>query len=643
MSINAPIRRGRGLAALIATLAVLTLLVAANLLVSYHRLPRIDLTAEKLYTLSDSTRRTMAGLSEPIDLRLFVSDRLAREVPSYGQYAQRVRDLLSEYVGLSGGALRLTVLNPEPFSDVEDRAVAYGLQGVPIDAGGETVYFGLVGTNQADDEETVPFFQPERERFLEYDLTKLVATLANPKKKVVGLITSLPIDGDPMLAMRGQGGEPWVVLEQMRQFFEVRSLDSTAKKIPDEIDVLMLVHPQLPDTLAYAVDQFVMRGGRLLAFIDPHSEGADGRSRQAMMRGGAPIPPSSTLDPLLGAWGVEFAKDQVIGDRRLARRVQLPSGGSRNQAADYIAWLAIPKDRLNAQSPVTGQLSSINVASAGMLGPVAGASTQVDPLISSSASSMKLPVDKVRGQPDVLKLLRDFQPDNQPKTIAARITGPVKSAFPDGPPAAAKEGEGAVDPATHIADAKKPLNAVLVADTDLLEDRYWVQTQNFFGQRVATPSAGNADFVVNVIDDLLGADTLIGLRSRGVSERPFTYIQAVQAQAENRFRAKEQELTEKLKDAERKLSELRRGGEGGQAILNAEQAKTLDALRAQIVATRGELRAVQRDLRQDMERLRAVIHAVTIGAVPVLVILFAMLLGLVNRGRRARAARTVRA
>ncbi len=647
----------------------LVLLIAGNVLVAaLFPAARLDLTSDRLYTLSSGTRQVLRQLDEPVTLRFFLSERLARDVPAYGAYATRVRDLLLEYVGAAGGKLVLQTFDPEPFSDVEDRAVALGLQGVPVDQGGEQVYFGLAGANTTDDEEVIAFFQPDREPFLEYDLTRLVYKLARPNKRNVGLISTLPMEGDMMMAQM-QGGMPssWAVLDQMRQFFTVRTLGTDVDEIPADVDVLMLVHPTgLSDKTKFAIDQYVLRGGKALVFVDPYSETTAFRAQAMMMRGMPPSGasnPTSDLEPLFAKWGIKMDPQSVVGDRRLARRVNA-GGSSRVQAADYLAWLSVPADNVNRADPVTADVQRLNFATAGILEPVEGAKTTLEPLVSSSAQSMHLPVSKVNtmGTPDILGILRSFKTEGKPLVIAARVSGPAETAYPDGPPAAAAEAKPAeAKPAQAAAAAasggaqaaeapkKEPvksgaINVIVVADSDMLDDRFWVQTQQFFGQKVAVPSANNADFVVNALDNLTGSNAMISLRSRGISDRPFTLVRAIQQDAESQFRAKEQELQDRVKETEKKLADLRGAGKeaGGQAIVTPEQAREIENFRSQLLQTRAELRDVQRALRRDIDRVQSSIRFVNIGLIPLLVAFAALVVGVVKVRRRRRASRVSR-
>lgn len=610
--------------------------VIANLALSGIRL---DLTRDKLYSLSEGTRSVLGRIQEPITLRLYVSDKLGKEIPAYGTYAARVRELLREYASAARGKIHLQFIDPEPFSDAEDRAVAFGLQGVPVNQAGELVYFGLAGSNSADKEEVIPFLQPDRERFLEYDLTKLIYNLITTKKPALGLLSTLPLAGE----FRGprQPPEPWLVYNQLQQFFDVRTIERDTAAIPADIGVLMIVHPkELPDRTLYAIDQFVLRGGRVLAFVDPHAEGEMGRPGMAAQTGLT----GSNLPKLFDAWGIEMVEGKIAGDRAAARRVNAGTE-TRVRAVDYLAWLALRPQNFDQGDILTADTNLIQMASAGILKRKADAGTTVTPLIQTSPQAMEIDVDAVKLAPDPVSLLANFKSGETPLMLAARISGKVKTAFPDGPPPAeaaeSSDGErkpAAAPPAPHLTESKEPVNLVVIADTDLLEDRFWAQVQDFFGQRLAIPFASNGDFVVNAVDNLLGDNALIGLRSRGQSARPFTLVQDIQRDAETRFRAKERELTEKLQETQKKLNELQsQSSEGGRNILSRTQQETIDQFRADLLETRRELRAVQQNLRQDIRNLEALVKFVNIALMPLLIALVALFIGLA-RQRTRRAA-----
>lgn len=609
---------------------------------------RVDLTQARLYTLSEGTRQVVSGLRDPITLRLFYSRRLGAEIPVYGAYAERVRDMLTEYVAASGGKLRLELLDPEPFSETEDRATALGLQAVPLDQAGEQVFFGLAASNFADEERTIPFFQPERERFLELDLTRLIYELSSPARPVIGVLTALPLNGDPraMMLRQPQLAQPQVVMTQLRQFMTLRDVAPDAQVIDQDIRVLMLVHPQnLPETTLYAIDQFVMRGGRLLAMLDPHSE-----MQAARAPGGPGAPPpetASNLDRLLNAWGVETVTDQVVLDLRGAWRVRAGQN-DRVQAVDYVAWFALQGDSLNRDELVTAQLEQVSLGSAGPIRPRLGATTEFTPLLTSSAQSMLMDAARVREQPNPTRILADFRADGRRHVIAARVRGAVRSAFPDGPPALAEGQERAADMPAHKSGSDDVANFVVINDTDLLDDRFWVRVENFFGQPMATPFAGNGSFIVNIAEQLGGSDALIGLRSRGESLRPFEVVDAIRRTADAQYRQTERGLQERLEATERRLRELRQGtpaappgapGERNQnqSLITPEQRAEIDRAREEIANTRRQLRSVQLELRRDIESLETTLRILNIAVVPLLVTGFAIGLALLRVRRRAAA------
>jgi ABC-type uncharacterized transport system involved in gliding motility auxiliary subunit len=658
----------RGIA--VAVLVLIGLMVAsANIVAAHFLTSRLDLTAQHLYTLSQGTRNTLAKIDEPITLRFYYSTRLGDEVPSYGVYAQRVRELLDQYVAAAHGKIRLEVYNPEAFSDVEDRAVAFGLKGVPLDVQGEQVYFGLAATNSTDDQQVIAFFAPERERFLEYDLTKLIHSLAFPKKTVVGLMTPLPLEGDMMAMMRGRPSEPMAVIDQLEQLDRVKPLASDIDAIPADIDVLMLVHPQnLPDKTLFAIDQFVLKGGKALVFVDPLSELQASHPSQLNPPGS---PTSSNLERLFKSWGFEVPANTVVGDRRNAQRVGVPVPGRGTRPLDYIAWINLQAADLNREDMITADLSHIMMASAGIIEPLDGAKTTIEPLITTSSDSTKIPAEKLIGLPDVAGLLTQFKSDNKRYILAAHVTGTVDTAFPDGPPkppepakpeAAAKP--DATDPPasdageTKVAEATpapakpaeapaadwlktsaQPINVVVVTDTDMLDDRFWMQTQDFFGQRVAIPTANNGDFVANAVEVLAGGNDLVGLRSRGTSARPFEVVDQIERTAQERYSAEERTLQQKLKDTQAKLADLTGKDQANTpTTLSPEQTKTIEEFRADMLQTRRQLRAVQGALRGDIGRLKAGLEFFDIALIPILVAGVAVFLGVLRLKRRSRRA-----
>src|ERR1700722_6634154 len=369
---------------------------------------QIDLTQGHIYTLSPGTKQVLAALKEPVTLRLFYSRQLGSTVPAYGSYADHVREMLGDYASLSHGKVRLEFYDPEPFSDTEDRAMAYGLQGLPLDQGTTQIYFGLAGTNLEDDERTIPFFQAERERFLEYDLTKLVYELSNPKRPVVGVMSSLPLDGDPRSMMmnqgQGPGGQPYSSSVLLRQTNTVKTVATNVQVIDPDIQVLLVAEAQnLSPATLYAIDQFVMRGGKLMARGDPWSE------TMAATPAPSGVPQEDThsdLKPLFGAWGIQFDPTKVVGDLTGAWRVRA-GGNDEVQAVNYPAWFSI-RDGINHNDPATADLQEVTVASSGFLSKAPNASIDFTPILSSSDHSGLIPLEEVK-MPDPAKVLADFK------------------------------------------------------------------------------------------------------------------------------------------------------------------------------------------------------------------------------------------
>ena len=629
----------------IGVVAVAAILIGINLIAEYRLASaKIDLTQQRLYTLAPGTLRILEGLKDPITLRFYYSRTLGGRIPAYGTYADRVSEMLREYATAADGKIRLEFYDPEPFSTTEDRAVAYGLQGVPIDQSGEQVYFGLAANNLLDDERTISFFQPERERFLEFDLTRLVYELSSPKRPLIGMMSSLPLDGDPRMMMMSQGrspaGQPWVAAMQLRQSFGVRTVPLDAQVIDPEIEVLLVAHAQnLSDNTLYAIDQFVMRGGRLMVMVDPHSEAQSAIPNP--QTGQPPANTSSSLARLFDAWGIEFVADTIVGDPKGAWRVR---GGpqDRSQAVDYVAWFNV-RDGLNTNDPATADLTQVTVASAGALRPKEGATVTFTPLLTSSDLSGPVALEKVQNFPEPGRILAEFKSEGGPRVLAARVRGELASAF-DGPPAPPADAKETPALPEYRAKTEGAANMVVVADSDILADRFWVRVQEFFGQQEATPFSDNGPFVANLIGTLAGGDALIGLRSRGASLRPFDRVEDMQRSAEARFRQTEQELSAHLDETQKKLTELRTGrgapgsGQGAaNAVISEQQRETIDALRREIGETRGKLRNVQLELRRDIRTLETQLRLFNIALVPAVLTLLAIFLGLARRRRRARA------
>jgi len=612
-------------------LIIAGLLLAINLFSGQvFKSSRLDLTDNQLYTLSDGTKNILSKIDEPVTLRLFFSEKFFTGLPGVMTYGQRVRDLLEEYVSLSSGKLKLIIADPEPFSEIEDQAVQYGLQGVPVDATGNQAYFGLAGTNATDDEEVIAFFQPDKEESLEYDVTRLVYKLANPKQRVVGLISNLPMEGASQMnpfAPQAGGGQAWYILNQLKQSFDVKSLELSIEAIPNDIDVLMVVHPKaLSEKTLFAIDQFVLGGGRLMAFVDPFSEVdqpvSDPQNPMAAMQ----APRNSSLDPLFNAWGVELVAGKVVGDRLNAQRVQAQTG-RRVQAVDYVAWLSLADKNFNNADFITRDLEKVGMATAGYLKKSDGSETELSALIESSSEAMAINSMQFQFGANPANLLRQYSPGGEKLILAGRITGKVKSAYPEG----VKDADAIKD---VLSESKDAVNIIIVADTDMLEDKHWVRVQNFFGNQIAMPLANNDVFILNAIENLSGSNDLISLRSRSKSARPFLKVEELKREAEKRFQDQEKELQEKLQQAERKLAELQRKQDGASSmILTSEQKQEIAKFRQEQIDTRKALRNVQHELVKSIESLGTTLKVINIGLMPLIVIVFAIFVAMRRASR----------
>lgn len=621
-------------------LAVLLLLLSINVLMaSTLRGARLDLTENQLYTLSDGTAKVLEKVEEPVTLRLFYSEDQAEGFAHISAYERRVEELLLEYVQHGGGKLTLEVLDPEPFSETEDRAVQYGLQGVPI-GNGDLLYFGLVGTNTIGDTEVIPFLDPSKEEFLEYDLTKLVHQLSNPGKLTIGLLSSLPIDGGPSNPMLGQMSEPWFIVDQLRQLHEVRTIMPGAATIPEDVGVLVCVHPKdLPDETLYAIDQFALSGGKVIAFVDPYCEmdqpPADPQNPLSAMM----APRASTLGPLFDAWGLELIEEQLAADRGNALQVNWNDRG-RPQPVDYVLYMQLGVDEMNQDELASRELTNVRLGTPGVLKPIPEASTTFTWLIQTSDDAMQVEVSSIQFSPDPPKLLAGFQPGPAPLTLAARLSGPAESAFPEGRPGdqGGSQDEAGGDPlADHLASTED-LNVVVVSDADMLADQWWIRVQSFAGLRLGNKLADNGDFLVNVIDQMQGSTDMISLRSRGGSSYPFTVVEDLQLEAEKAFRAEERALVQRQDETSRRLQELQSQKEGDSLMmLSPEQEAEIDRLVQDQLDTRQRLREVRRNLDRDVEALGARLKWINVAAVPALVLLFALIMFVTKVNKRSKA------
>jgi ABC-type uncharacterized transport system involved in gliding motility auxiliary subunit len=600
---------------------------------------RLDLTQNKLYTLTPGTQQVLGELKEPVNLYFYFSrDAAAKQSPLIMPYATRVREFLEEIAARSGGKVHLHVVDPQPFSEDEDRAAEFGLQSLQAGGGGDALYFGLAGTNSTDGRSAISSFQPDREEFLEYDVAKLIHELGTPKKPVIGLMSSLGMQGqfDPTT---GQMSDPWPILAQIQQIFTLRPMASDADHIDKDVDVLMVVHPKnLPANTLYAIDQFVMRGGKMLLFVDPNS-GADtsGQDPQNPVAS-AMANHSSNLEPLLSAWGVSYDPGKVIGDLELGLEVR-----SSMQAPPmrHIGILGLHRGDMDPKDVVTTSLDVINMATSGSLAGRPGAKTTLEPLLMSSSSAAPLPAERFNALSDPSSLRDGFKPTGVRYTLAARVTGPVESAFPQGAPPNQKPPAG--PPIAHLSKAVSPANIVIIADTDLLMDYMWVQTRELLGQKVAQAFANNGDFVANILDNLSGSSALISIRGRASFSRPFERVEALRRQADDRLRAKAMELQSELQQTETKLTDLQsKRNDQASLMLSPEQEQEVKHFTAEKARARKELRETQRGLNVDIDRLDSRLKVLNIAVAPLIVAVVGGIVLALRRRRKSRGSRATR-
>jgi ABC-type uncharacterized transport system involved in gliding motility auxiliary subunit len=621
-------RVGFGVGGLVA-LAVLFLAVVMLSNVGLRGM-RVDLTQNRLYTLSRGTQQVLSELKEPVNLYFYFSrEAAAKQAPLLLPYATRVREFLEELAARSNGKIHLRIVDPQPFSDDEDRAGEFGLQSLQS-GGGDALYFGLAGTNSTDGRSAIPTFQADREEFLEYDVAKLINELGTPKKPVIGMISTLGMQGQ-FNPMTGQMGDPWPIYTQLEELFTVRSLTPDTDHIDQDVDVLMLVHPKhLAQKTLYAIDQFVMRGGRILLFVDPNAGGDTSGQDPSNPMAGMMADHSSDLEPLLKTWGVDYDPTKVIGDLKLGLEVRT---NTHSPPVRHIGILGLGHDDMDHKDVLTASLDKINLATAGWVAARPGAKITFEPLLLSSTSAAPIPAQRFNALTDPSTLRDGFKPTGVRYALAARITGPVDSAFPQGPPPDEKAPAG--PPAAHLTKSAQPANIVIIADTDMLMDYMWVQMHEVFGQRVAQAFANNGDLVANILDNLSGSGALISVRGRATFSRPFERVEALRRQADDRLRSKALELQSELQQTETKLTELQnKRNDQSSLMLSPEQEAELKRFVAEKARVRKELRETQRGLDVDIDRLDSWLKLVNIAIAPLCVAVAGVIILSLRRRRK---------
>lgn len=628
--------------------AMFLVLVALGTIVSFLRV-RLDLTEDRAYTLSEGTRRILAKIDTPVVIH-FYRTRSSTEMPvGLRTYADRVEDLLAEYQQVARGKIQVKKFDPVPDSDAEDSARLDGIEGQVFSPGGfigmgDKVYLGLAVTC-LDQKAAIPYLDPARERLLEYDLTRAIAQVINPQKPNLGLMTALPVFGqrfNPMMMQMGGGQDPWVFLTELQRDFKVRQIELTAEKIDDDIQVLLVVHPAgISEKTQFALDQFVLRGGKLIAFLDPLSlvDSRNAMGMQNMLQRAAQA--SSTLDKLLKAWGLEFESNKVLADKEYFTQVRRREDG---RPSPEPTWLSLTPRAINRDDVATADLDSLLLPGAGVFTgvPVSGLTQTV--LLKSSRNAML--VDKMLAQFGGGNDVKDFKPEDKEFTLALRLTGKFKTAFPDGKPEDTaksedkkEENKDAKDTTTAepLKESKQDGVVVLVGDSDLLYDQFCAQIQNLFGQKLIVPFNGNLSFIQNLVEQMMGDHDLIRVRSRGVQRREFVVVKNIQAQAEQRYRDTIKRLEDDVAETQRKLNDLlaNRDAKNQRAILPPEIQQEIANLRAKEAKTNRELKEVRKQLRRDIDALEARLKWLNVAAMPALVAVAGLSLAVIKRKKTA--------
>lgn len=617
--------------------AMFLVIIALNFIFSVFK-TRADLTQEKLYTLSDGTKAILKKLEAPIEVRFYCTQG-EKEMPAqFKAYGQRVEDLLAEYKQHAKGNIEIKKFNPTPDSDAEDSAQLDGVEGQML-PNGEHLYLG-VAVSYLDAKAALPFLSPDREKLLEYDISRAISQVANPEKPVVGIMTPLPMFGQPMnpmmMRMGQQPQEAWVVINELQRDFTVKQLQMDVDKIDDDIKVLLVVHPKnISDKAQYAIDQFVLRGGKLIAFLDALA--IMDRSEQQQNPMMPNMSGGSSMEKLLKAWGLTFDTTKVIADNTFKTRFV-----RNNRPEEAPAVLSLNAAGINKEDVVTSQIDNLLVPFAGVFSGTPADGLKKTVLLHTSPQSQL--VEGFMAQMGGDAISKDFKASGTTNAIAIRLAGKFKTAFPDGKPADAKpeddKGEKKDEPKAgeSLKESKSDNVVVLVGDADMLYDQFSVQIQNIFGQKIVIPRNGNLNLAQNVVEQMTGDSNLIGVRSRATLNRPFTVVQEMQGRAEESYRSKIKEIEESLRETQTKLNELQAKKEKGQQrmILSPEQQAELANFRKKEADAKRELKEVRKNLRKDIDSLENTLKWANIAGMPLLVAAFGIVLAVV-KNKRARA------
>jgi len=616
--------------------ALLAILIAANVIIGNTRL-RADLTEEKLYTLSEGTRSVLRKLDRDVTLKMFFNSS-APEVPVFlKNYARQVEDLLREYKTAVKRRVVIEKYDPKPDSDAEDWARRYGIGGQQIGMLGPTVYFGLVAV-AGDTEAVIPALDPRTEELLEYNITRLIYRVVHPEKPVVGIISSLPVMGTrhPPFAMPGQPRPPaqpaWFAFQDLKEDYSIREIPPSADEIDTDIDALIVVHPKnLEESLLYAIDQFVLRGGRLLAFLDPLSV-ADAESSPPQPYGGPRT--SSNMERLLSAWGIGYDPGQVLVDPGAASQVR----DANNQVEESFVWLSLRAGNMSHEDILTTQLEGLMLPYAGTFSDETGSDLTVTSLVKSSENAGT--VASFAAQFGSQAVQDQFAPAKVPLDIAIRVAGTFTTAFPEGKPRNDTEDDDSKSEADSWESARTGNTegesaVILVADVDMIVDRFCVQEINFFGFKAHQPINDNISFLANAVEQVAGSSDLIGIRSRGRFSRPFDRVLDLEEKARREWQAKENDLLKRLRQTQRQLSEMEsRKDKTQRFILSKQQKQAIARFRREEVRIKKELKSVRKNLRRDIERLGIMVKIANIGLMPLLVSVAGVCFGIYRKRKR---------
>ncbi len=595
---------------------MLIIILAVNVIIGVKPV-RVDMTQEKAYTLSAGTKAILKKLDTPVKIRFYCtqSETATPETVYLKDYARKVEDLLQEYKQIAGKNLIIEKYDPQPDSDAEDSARLDGLEPQPL-ADGDQFYLGLA-VSLADERVALPFLEPNREKLLEYDITRAIARVFTPEKPTVGIMSALPVFGEmsnPMMQQMGQQGTPeWTFVQQLQQDFNVKHIELTADKIDDDVKVLVVIFPKdISDRAQFAIDQFVLRGGKLIAFLDPQSALA---SRQRNPMSGEMGGTSASLDKLLQAWGLTFDTGKVVADLNFKMQLR----GQNGQPTEAPAFLALTPDGINRDDIVTSQIDNIWLPLCGAFTgePVAGLKETV---LLNSTKEAEL-VDGFMASMGGENILNGFKPTGVNYKLAIRLTGKFKTAFPDGEPEDKTDSSNTNSVAKtndSLKESKVETSVVLFGDSDLLADDFSLRKmQSPFGTMVS-PMNANLDLAQNLVEQMAGDSNLIGVRSRASLSRPFTLIKKMEAEAEARGQAKIDELQQSLQDTQQRLSELQqqKKDKDQRFILSPEQKAELENFRKKQAEVSKELKQAQKDLRKEVVSLETRLEWLNILAMP---------------------------